>query len=459
MSDTTDIKFSVVIPTRERAATLKHCLRTCLDQNFDAYEVIVSDNYSSSATRAVVDEAASSKVRYFRTPGPLAMSSNWEFGVSHARGEYVILIGDDDGLLPYALKELDTLTRQSHAKAIRWDAAYYTWPSLAIAGQGNYLRIPLDRGLREIDSMEAIREVIGFRSFYTSLPMLYNAAVHRDVLATLREKTGRVFPYAIPDVYSGFAVAAVAGSFLSTDVPMSVSGQSGASNGIATLFQRGQSTIDKEFRDFNSRESLLPDPRVPDLPVFPHVPVADTFLYAKQCLFPQSDVNLDRRQFVAGCVGNLRVKDEAEWRWALGLLRKSLNDAPALQAWFDAELANSPFRIHSPHLRPDTLGFDGEYMHLDAVGFGVVDVAGASLLCERILNYGRDGVSYIHGEMSKAKRANEQLYRVCQERLELIDRLTAQLVKIERGGLLKRVMSWVKQRIVRMFSRLSPMPR
>ena len=246
MSDTTDIKFSVVIPTRERAATLKHCLRTCLDQNFDDYEVIVSDNYSSSAARVVIDEASSSKVRYFRTPGPLAMASNWEFGVSHARGEYVILIGDDDGLLPHALKELDTLTRQFHAKAIRWDAAYYTWPSFSIAGQGNYLRIPLDRGLREIDSTEAIRKVIGFRSFYTSLPMLYNAAVHRDVLATLRAKTGRVFPHAIPDVYSGFAVAAVAGQFLSTDVPMSISGQSGASNGILpTLFQRGESPIDR----------------------------------------------------------------------------------------------------------------------------------------------------------------------------------------------------------------------
>ena len=66
--------FSVVIPTRERAETLRYCLRTCLDQEFDDYEVIVSDNHSSPATRAVVDEAGSAKVRYFRTPAPLAMS-------------------------------------------------------------------------------------------------------------------------------------------------------------------------------------------------------------------------------------------------------------------------------------------------------------------------------------------------------------------------------------------------
>src|SRR5580698_9548912 len=98
-----DLKFSVIIPTRERAASLRHSLSTCLDQNFDDYEVIVSDNFSSPSTREVVEAAGSSKVRYFRTPGPLAMSSNWEFGVSQAQGEYVIVIGDDDGLLPYSL--------------------------------------------------------------------------------------------------------------------------------------------------------------------------------------------------------------------------------------------------------------------------------------------------------------------------------------------------------------------
>ena len=76
------VKFSVVIPTRERADTLRFALQTCLDQTFDDYEVIVSDNCSSPATKAAVDELASPKVRYVRTPEPVAMSRNWEFGVA-----------------------------------------------------------------------------------------------------------------------------------------------------------------------------------------------------------------------------------------------------------------------------------------------------------------------------------------------------------------------------------------
>ena len=410
-----DLKFSVVIPTRERAGTLHYSLRTCLDQNFDDYEVIVSDNFSSPATRAVVDEAASSKVRYFRTPSPLAMASNWEFGVSQARGEYVLLIGDDDGLLPHALETLDALIRRERPKAIRWDAVFYTWPTYTLPGQENYLRIPMGRRIQEVDSFRTIREVIAFRELYTVLPMLYNSAVHRDVLKTMRAKTGRVFPHSIPDVYSGFAIAAVAGKYLSTEVPLSISGQSAASNGIAVLFQRSQSKIAREFQEFNTRDGLLPDPRIPDLPVFPHVPVADAFLVAKKQFFANSKIEMDRKQVIAGCVENLRVATEEEWKWGLGLLRESLKDEPELQTWFDLELAKTPFRIIPTKMKPDRLGFDGSYLHLDATRFGAADVAGASELCERVLSYDRDGVEFVRDETTRLWRIARLVKRTVHE--------------------------------------------
>jgi hypothetical protein len=463
------VKFSVVIPTRERAELLRHALHTCLDQNLDDYEVIVSDNDSSPPTRAVVDEVASPKVRYVRTPGPLAMSSNWDFAVSHARGEYVLLIGDDDGLLPHALKELDILIRDARPKALRWEPAYYTWPSFALAGQENYLRLPLGRGVREVDATDVMRKVIQFRELYTSLPMLYNAAVHRDVLATLRKKTGRVFPHPVPDVYSGFAVAAVAGRFLTTEVPMSIAGQSGASNGVAGLFHRGRTPIDQEFRDLNAKEGLVSDPRVPDLPSFPHVPVADSFLFAKANLFPDSDLKLDRQQFVSGCVANLRVATEAEWRAALTQLRESLADDPSTLAWFDEEVANSTFEaLAPPILRPQRLDFDGECLHVDTAAFAVADVAAVAVLCERLLNYRRDGVRYLMGNTGPAavlaakvqelrhqcaerQRIIDDLARAAAERLAMIRRLDVRLIR--SGGPLLRAGRWMKNRLKKLLGR------
>lgn len=389
------VRFSVIIPTRERADTLRFALRTCLDQTFDDYEIIVSDNCSSPATKAVVDEVASPKVRYVRTAEPVAMSNNWELGVSHARGEFVTVIGDDDGLLPHALTELDRLARSRNAKVIRWTEVYYTWPTMALPGQGNYLRVPLHCMLRELVGDELIREVAAFRVHYAELPMVYNAVIHRDVLADLRQRVGRLFPHHIPDVFSGFAIAHLAGRFLSTSVPMTVSGQSRASNGIATLCAQRKSEIVRAFRTLNAKDGFLLDPMVPDLPVFPEVQVADAFLCARRLVFPNLDATLDRQALTRRCVESVRVA-EGDWPTALRVTRDSLADTPELQAWFDAEYAHTPYRPPQPVvLRPGRLGFDGECLHLDAAAFGVGDVAGAALLCEQLLNYRGRAIAYV----------------------------------------------------------------
>ncbi len=418
------VRFSVVIPTRERAETLRYALQTCLDQDYEAYEIIVSDNHSSPATKAVVDELASPKIHYVRTREPVAMSVNWEYAISHARGDYVLVIGDDDGLLPHALPELDRLANTHDIKALRWSPAYYTWPTIALSGQGDYLRIPMTTVLCERDGLEIIRQVARFEAFYTELPMLYNAAVRRDVLDELRRRVGRIFPHPIPDVYSGFAIASISQRYWYTTVPMTISGQSHASNGIATLFNRGRSTIDQEFHELNARCGLRHEPCVPDLPVFPQVPVADSFAFAKRVLFPELDVTLDRQELTRACVYGARVA-EADWPAALACIRESLADDAHLQSWFDREFAHAPYHPPPPvQLRPAQLGFDGTDLHLDTADFGVADVAAAARLCEQVLHYRRQPIHYCTGtEHTAAARQVAELTVICHERERLIQQL------------------------------------
>jgi len=50
-------KFSIVIPTRNRAYTLYYTLKTCLNQyDFDDYEIVVSDNCSEDNTAEMIKE-------------------------------------------------------------------------------------------------------------------------------------------------------------------------------------------------------------------------------------------------------------------------------------------------------------------------------------------------------------------------------------------------------------------
>jgi hypothetical protein len=347
------------------------------------------------------------------------MSSNWELAVGQARGEYVLVIGDDDGLLPYSLAEIDRLLRQHPTRALRWTAAYYSWPTIDLPGQGDYLRVGLGREVRTVEARHAIADAVAFRACYSNLPMMYNAAVRRDLLDELRDRAGRVFPNHYPDVYTGFALGHLAGTYVSTDVPMSVAGTSGGSFGVATLFHRGKSARDHEFRSLNSRERLPTHPWVPDLPIFPFVPVADSFQIAKEALFPDDDgLKLDRRALAAHCFHAIQgVETDADWKAALDKIRASFADDPESESWFDWKFGGQPiFRPAPVQLRATQLGFDGDFLHLSADDFGVADVHAAARLCAALLgyrrgplHYGLTGQSRLRAELAEARVEADRL--------------------------------------------------
>jgi hypothetical protein len=336
-----------------------------------------------------VEALDSPRIRYLRAPEPLAMSVNWELAVAHASGEYLTVLGDDDALLPHALRELDGLIHRSGARAVRWNAAFYLWPTIALEGEGNYLAVPLGRQLRTAEAAPTIAAVIDFEEPYTSLPMIYNAVIHRDLIADLRNRTGRVFANNCPDVYTGFAFAYLAGTYLSTEAPMSVAGLSGNSTGVATLLLRRPSAIAQEFRRLNARAGLPLHAWIPDLPIFPLVPVADSFQYAKEALFLGDDrLRLDRKRLASCLVGNLWAANPNEWQARLGMIRASFADNDDLQQWFDEQLAGVPFRQVAPvRLQSTAMGYVNGHLHLRTDAFGVTDVAGAARLCANLLGF------------------------------------------------------------------------
>lgn len=428
-------RFSVVIPTRERADTLRFSLQTCLSQDFEDFEVVVCDNFSSPATRAVVDSCGSAKVRYVRAPEPLAMSANWELAVSHAAGEYITVLGDDDGLMPFALRELDRLLQLSGARAVRWDAAFYLWPTVHLRGQENFLRLPLGRSYREVDGCEAIRAVIDFRAEYTELPMLYNGVIHRDLVGRLRASAGRVFGGAYPDLYSGFAFGYLAGSYTSTEVPMSVAGISHQSNGVATLFRRGRHPVAHDYRTLNARSGFAPHRWVPHLPIFPAVPVADSFQWAKEALFPDDPLSLDRKVLAERCVAGIVADDADEWHEAFAVIRAACADDAGLAEWFDTTFAGCvPVPAQPPPLRSPLPGFQGNCLHLNADEFGVADVAGAARLCASLVGYGPGGIAFSRARPGLIRESDVLHYQLLEKEAvirELVEAAEARLRMIE----------------------------
>jgi glycosyltransferase involved in cell wall biosynthesis len=227
--------FTIVIPTRERCDTLEHTLHTCLNQNYEKLEILISDNYSQDLTREVVESYKDSRISYINTGKRVSMSENYEFALSHVKPEgYVIYIGDDDGLLPNAIHDINLSINKTGAKVLRWDVASYFWPKFE-GKQVNQLYIPsLKSHLSSRNSANAIRSVLSFEASYTCLPVMYMySAIAYDVIKSIKKISGRFYHSLTPDIYSGFAIAGCVNNFVNSTRPYTIGGASHHSIGAS----------------------------------------------------------------------------------------------------------------------------------------------------------------------------------------------------------------------------------
>ncbi|MCL4543444.1 MAG: glycosyltransferase [Chloroflexi bacterium] len=97
-------RVSVLIPTYNRADLLLHTMHSVLAQDFDDFEVVVSDDCSTDDTREVAESFRDSRVTYRRNDSNLGYGGNLNEGARSCRGEFLYLLGHDDILLDGALR-------------------------------------------------------------------------------------------------------------------------------------------------------------------------------------------------------------------------------------------------------------------------------------------------------------------------------------------------------------------
>lgn len=108
------MRFSILLPTKNRARYLKTAIASCLGQTFQDYEIIVGDNNSSDSTSEVATSFGSGKIKYTRSEKDLTFAENCTRAFNLAQGQYFILMGDDDFLMPFCLEELNKVIEEMH---------------------------------------------------------------------------------------------------------------------------------------------------------------------------------------------------------------------------------------------------------------------------------------------------------------------------------------------------------
>ncbi len=111
------MKLTVGIPTYNRCVEIGQALSCVLPQvlPYEYVDVLVVDNASTDQTSNVVQsyqEKYREKITYLRNATNIGFSANVDMVVKSARGEFVLILSDDDALAPDSVKYvLDLLSK------------------------------------------------------------------------------------------------------------------------------------------------------------------------------------------------------------------------------------------------------------------------------------------------------------------------------------------------------------
>lgn len=228
-------RITIIIPTRERGDVLGATIRSVCAQDYDGLDILVSDNCSTDGTADIVRAAGDPRVRYVNTGKRLSMSHNWEFALSHVSVDdrYVMVIGDDDAIVPGALDRIAALIRGTGTRAVNSTFATFIWPSADNAGMGRLL-VPMRQGYEVRASKAWLQRTIEGRCWYSDLPMLYAGGAHHIALIdAVRRKTGAFFHSCQPDIYSSVALSCATERYVFSHEPFAIAGHSRHSNGAS----------------------------------------------------------------------------------------------------------------------------------------------------------------------------------------------------------------------------------
>jgi hypothetical protein len=237
--------FSVVIPTRNRPELVQSAIASVLAQDFDDYEVVVSDNSDDALaepTRAHVLEALDHpRVRYVRPPKVLPMSDHWEWAVQQTRGEFTGVLTDRMAFKHYTLR-----TVHGALLAEKLDLISFLSDRLLGDEPPFRLRLGSSGGAATVMRSEDVLADCARAKLSKRLPRMLNSFCRTERILALIPEYGSVFTSISPDYAFCFRILDQLDSFISLDHRLLVVGGEAQSNG--RCFKTGR--MNAHSRDF-----------------------------------------------------------------------------------------------------------------------------------------------------------------------------------------------------------------
>jgi len=202
------MKFSVLIPTRNRLKYLKYAIETVLKQDYADWELIVSDNDSVEDIEGYILSLNDPRIKYYRTDQFIPVTDNWNNALHKSSGEYVIMLGDDDALMKGYFSAIVRLIQEFNAPDFIYTGSFiYAYPCViqefpegCLWRDCNFISSSTEPFF--IDRQQAIDLVRSSMNFRMLFPYnMQHSAINRKFIDALHDK-GEFFQSPYPDFYA-----------------------------------------------------------------------------------------------------------------------------------------------------------------------------------------------------------------------------------------------------------------
>ena len=226
--------LSILVATRNRIPYCINLIEAVLSFDYENFELVIQDNSDSlELSEFAKTRAHDKRLIYNYTPPPFSSIDNFNAVIGLASGEYLCMIGDDDGvthdiftLVEWMKKTGVEAVKPSLSLMYRWPDACEILPQFK-NDKGN-LEITNFNGDIKVYNIENELNLLlkngGQNYLMRQLPKLYHGIVSKEKLETVKAKTGNYTGGLSPDIYWVGALSNLIEQIYVIDYPVTISG-------------------------------------------------------------------------------------------------------------------------------------------------------------------------------------------------------------------------------------------
>lgn len=169
---------TIAIPTRNRSALVRSSVLRALKQTYANIEVLVSDNASTDDTVTVLGAISDPRLRVVTNPENIGSTPNINKCVREARGDYIVIVPDDDRVAEtFVEKCVELINREPAIQAVV--GAYDVFFADENRRRPPILSERLSTGI--FDGSEILKEFLSGRLATITLSTLTRTKLLRDI--------------------------------------------------------------------------------------------------------------------------------------------------------------------------------------------------------------------------------------------------------------------------------------